>query len=325
MQKLIIGLPAGSLQSTTFELLAKAGFKVSASERSYFPMVDDPELDAMLIRAQEIAKYVEQGALDVGLTGHDWILESGADVREICELEYAKQGFAKVRWVLAVHNDSPFTDVSQLQGKRIATELVNVTRRYLDRNGIEADVLYSWGATEAKVPNLADAIVEATETGSSLRANNLTEIDTVLSQMGASLAATGMKPGAQIGLDTTNAAAGTFTRGTAIDDLSGGDNNSIGLAKLGEGQLILDASDVFGAKDADAAQRLLGKADAFLDEYDTQVRAAYKSKEETSEAVARALYFRYLKRTTAHVMNVLTSLVQPLDRLDHYDETKEDR
>ncbi|MDI6703999.1 MAG: ATP phosphoribosyltransferase [bacterium] len=178
--KLKIGLPKGSLQEATFEIFEKAGFKISVLKRSYFPKIDDPELEPMLIRAQEMARYVEEGVLDVGLTGKDWIMECEADVLEITDLIYAKQGLRPVRWVLAVPNDSQINSVDDLQGKRIATEVVNVTRDYLKRNGVNALVEFSWGATEAKPPELCDAIVELTETGSSLRANNLRIVDTVL-------------------------------------------------------------------------------------------------------------------------------------------------
>ncbi|PIU84054.1 MAG: ATP phosphoribosyltransferase [Elusimicrobia bacterium CG06_land_8_20_14_3_00_38_11] len=180
MNKLKIGLPKGSLQESTFELFKKAGIKIYASERSYFPSSDDEELEIMLVRSQEMAKYVEDGAFDAGITGYDWICESGADVREVCELLYAKSGFRPVRWVLAVPKDSKISSVKNLQGKRIATELVNVVKKYLLKNKVKAEVEFSWGATEAKTPSIVDAIVELTETGSSLRANNLKIIDEVL-------------------------------------------------------------------------------------------------------------------------------------------------
>ncbi len=180
MSKLILGLPKGSLQEATFGMFQKAGFKVSVGSRSYAPNVDDPEIEARLIRAQEISRYVELGVLDAGITGFDWIEENGSDVHEVADLIYAKQGMRPVRWVVAVHNDSPIKSVKDLQGKRIATEAVGLTRRYLAKNGVEADVEFSWGATEAKVPELVDAIVELTETGSSLRANNLRIMDVVL-------------------------------------------------------------------------------------------------------------------------------------------------
>jgi len=178
--KLVLGLPKGSLQEATFAMFKKAGYAVTCGSRSYVPQVDDPEIAARLIRAQEISRYVENGLLDCGLTGHDWICENGSDVVEIAELTYAKQGFRPVRWVLAVPNDSPIHDVRQLAGKRIATEAVGLTRAYLARHGVTAEVEFSWGATEVKAPDLVDAIVEITETGSSLRANNLRIVDTVL-------------------------------------------------------------------------------------------------------------------------------------------------
>ncbi|MBN1541667.1 ATP phosphoribosyltransferase [candidate division KSB1 bacterium] len=175
-----IGLPKGSLQESTLRLMAKAGFYFSVSQRSYFPSIDDENIQAILIRAQEIARYVQDGIFDVGLTGRDWVMETRADVQEICELTYAKLTMRPVRWVLAVPDASPIQTVKDLQGKRIATELVNLTRDYLDKNDVSADVEFSWGATEVKAPTLVDAIVEVTETGSSLRANNLRIIDTLL-------------------------------------------------------------------------------------------------------------------------------------------------
>jgi ATP phosphoribosyltransferase len=180
MNKLVLGLPKGSLQEATFAMLQKAGFKVSVGSRSYIPNVDDPEIEARLIRAQEMSRYVELGVLDAGITGFDWIQENGSDVHEVADLVYAKQGMRPVRWVVAVHNDSKIHSVKDLQGKRIATEAVGMTRRYLAKHGVEAQVEFSWGATEAKVPELVDAIVELTETGSSLRANNLRIMDVVL-------------------------------------------------------------------------------------------------------------------------------------------------
>jgi len=180
MNKLILGLPKGSLQDSTFAMFQKAGFKVSVGSRSYLPSVDDPEIEGRLIRAQEISRYVELGVLDAGITGFDWIQENGSDVHEVADLIYAKQGMRPVRWVLAVHNDSTVKSVKDLQGKRIATEAVGLTKRYLAQHGVEADVEFSWGATEVKVPELVDAIVELTETGSSLRANNLRIVDVVL-------------------------------------------------------------------------------------------------------------------------------------------------
>jgi ATP phosphoribosyltransferase len=179
--KLVLGLPKGSLQEATFAMMQKAGFKVTVGSRSYLPNVDDPEIDARLIRAQEISRYVELGTLDAGITGFDWIQENGSDVHEVADLIYAKQGMRPVRWVLAVHNDSPVQSVRDLEGKRIATEAVGLTKRYLAQHGVQAQVEFSWGATEVKVPELVDAIVELTETGSSLRANNLRIVDVVLS------------------------------------------------------------------------------------------------------------------------------------------------
>jgi len=161
-------------------MLAKAGFNVRAGSRSYMPRIDDDELDGRLIRAQEISRYVELGMLDAGITGHDWIVENGSDVVEVSELVYGKQGFRPVRWVLAVPEDSPVQSVADLEGKRIATEAVGLTQRYLDEKGIKAGVEFSWGATEVKAPDLVDAIVELTETGSSLRANNLRIVETLL-------------------------------------------------------------------------------------------------------------------------------------------------
>jgi ATP phosphoribosyltransferase len=168
-----LGLPAGSLQEATGELFRKAGYKITFASRSYYPNIDDPEIHCTLIRAQEMPRYVQDGSLDCGLTGHDWILENDAKVIELAELVFSKVSKRPVRWVLAVPNDSPVQSVKDLQGKRIATEVVNLTRRWLARHGVEAQVEFSWGATEVKPPRLADAIVEVTETGSSLRANNL--------------------------------------------------------------------------------------------------------------------------------------------------------
>lgn len=180
MNKLVLGLPKGSLQEATFLLMQKAGFNVRVSSRSYVPDVDDPEIQARLIRAQEISRYVELGVLDAGITGHDWIVENGSDVVEVTDLVYAKQGMRPVRWVVAVPEDSDINSVADLAGKRIATEAVGLTSRFLKEQGIEADVEFSWGATEVKAPELVDAIVELTETGSSLRANNLRILATVL-------------------------------------------------------------------------------------------------------------------------------------------------
>ena len=161
-------------------MLRKAGFNVNASSRSYIPRVDDPEIEARLIRAQEISRYVEHGMLDVGITGYDWVCENGSDVVEVQDMVYGKQGRKPVRWVLAVPNDSSISSVKDLQGKRIATEAVGLTKRYLEKNGVDAEVEFSWGATEVKVPELVDAIVEITETGSSLKANNLRIVETVM-------------------------------------------------------------------------------------------------------------------------------------------------
>jgi len=178
--KLKLGIPKGSLENATIDLFRRAGFAITTSSRSYFPGIDDPEIECMLIRAQEMARYVEDGILDAGLTGRDWIEENGADVVAVADLIYAKQSFGKVRWVLAVPEASSFKTVQDLEGKIIATELVATTKRYLASHGVTAKVEFSWGATEVKPPVLADAIVEVTETGSSLRANKLAIIDTVI-------------------------------------------------------------------------------------------------------------------------------------------------
>ncbi|MBE0426789.1 MAG: ATP phosphoribosyltransferase [Nitrospirae bacterium] len=175
-----LGLPKGSLQESTLKLFGKAGYHITISARSYYPTFDDPEIQAMLIRAQEMAGYVEAGILDCGLTGKDWILEQKASVHEVAELIYAKEGLRPVKWVIAVPNDSKIKTLKDLNGKRIATELVGFTRRYLKSKGVKAEVDFSWGATEVKPPHLADAIVELTETGTSLEANNLRVIDTIL-------------------------------------------------------------------------------------------------------------------------------------------------
>lgn len=175
-----MGIPKGSLENATIELLRRAGFNVSTSSRSYFPVIDDPEVECVLIRAQEMARYVENGLLDAGITGLDWVQENDATVHPVCDLVYAKQSFGKVRWVLAAPEASPFRSVQDLEGKIIATELVATTKRYLADRGVRAKVEFSWGATEVKPPELADAIVEVTETGSSLRANKLRILDTVL-------------------------------------------------------------------------------------------------------------------------------------------------
>ncbi len=178
--KLKLGIPKGSLENATIDLFRRAGFNITTSSRSYFPSVDDPELECMLIRAQEMARYVEDGVLDAGLTGRDWVEENEARVETVADLIYAKQSFGKVRWVLAAPEASPFRNVEDLQGKTIATELVATTKRYLASRGVQAKVEFSWGATEVKPPELADAIVEVTETGSSLRANKLRVIETIL-------------------------------------------------------------------------------------------------------------------------------------------------
>ena len=175
-----LGIPAGSLQEATAELFKKAGYTIKFPSRSYYPEIDDPEIECLLIRAQEMARYVEQGILDAGITGHDWVLETEADVHEICEMVFSKVSRRPVRWVLCVPDDSPVKSVKDLAGKRIATEAVGLTKRYLAKHGVEAKVEFSWGATEVKPPRLADAIVEVTETGSSLRANNLRIVEEVL-------------------------------------------------------------------------------------------------------------------------------------------------
>jgi ATP phosphoribosyltransferase len=180
MSLLRLGIPKGSLQEATVDLLARAGWKVTLSSRSYVPTIDDPEMDCLLVRAQEMARYVESGALDAGITGHDWVEETRADVVELAELIYAKQRLARVKWVLAVPEDSAIHEPRDLEGKVISTEVVGITEKYLARHGVKARVEFSWGATEVKAPELADAIVEVTETGSSLRANHLRILDTVL-------------------------------------------------------------------------------------------------------------------------------------------------
>ena len=178
--KIRLGIPKGSLQEATLQLFARAGLPIFLMSRSYFANTSDPEIECMLIRAQEMARYVEDGILDAGLTGKDWILENQAAVVEVADLVFAKQTMGKVRWVLAVPEKAPFQSIKDLEGKTIATELVKVTERYLTQNGVKAKVEFSWGATEVKPPVLADAIVEVTETGSSLRANGLRIIETVL-------------------------------------------------------------------------------------------------------------------------------------------------
>ena len=180
VNKLKIALPKGSLEEATYHLFKRAGFKINVNSRSYIPSIDDPEIEVVLFRPQEMSRYVEEGIVDCGLTGHDWIVENDSDVVELCELQYSKRTSNPVRWVLAVHETSPFKSVKDLNGKKVVTELVSVTKRYLKKNKVTAEVEFSWGATEAKPPRLADAIVEATETGSSLRANKLKIIDTVI-------------------------------------------------------------------------------------------------------------------------------------------------
>jgi ATP phosphoribosyltransferase len=175
-----LGLPKGSLQDSTFKMFEKAGYDLKLNSRSYFPTIDDPEIECVLLRAQEIASYVEDGVLDAGITGADWVKETNSDVEEIEELIYAKQGMKPVKWVLAVANESPIKDVKELEGKIIATEAVKITENFLKEKGVNAKVEFSWGATEIKARGLADAIVDVTETGSSLRANNLRVIDTIM-------------------------------------------------------------------------------------------------------------------------------------------------
>jgi ATP phosphoribosyltransferase len=180
MSLLKLGIPKGSLQEATIDLMSRAGWKIALSSRSYVPTIDDPEVSCLLVRAQEMARYVQSGALEAGITGHDWVVETNADVLELAELVYAKQRLARVKWVLAVPEDSAIREPKDLEGKVIATEVVGITEKYLERHGVKARVEFSWGATEVKVPQLADAIVEVTETGSSLRANRLRILDTVL-------------------------------------------------------------------------------------------------------------------------------------------------
>ncbi|MBI5307534.1 MAG: ATP phosphoribosyltransferase [Planctomycetes bacterium] len=180
MKKLYLGIPKGSLQEATLDMMKKAGYSVHVSSRSYYPTIDDEEISVRLIRPQDMARYVEKGIIDMGLTGADWVKESGSDVRVVVSLVYAKQQLTKVRWVLAVPEDSKVRTVLDLQGKKIATELVNVTRQYLAERGVVADIEFSHGATEAKAPDLVDAIVELTETGSSLRANKLRIVDIIM-------------------------------------------------------------------------------------------------------------------------------------------------
>jgi ATP phosphoribosyltransferase len=178
--RLKLGIPKGSLQDSSVELFARAGWRVTVNSRSYYPAIDDPDIECMLVRAQEMARYVGSGALDAGITGKDWILETESHVEEIAELVYSKTSLGRVRWVLAVAEDSPIQKVADLEGKVIATEAVRLTEKYLERHGVHARVEFSWGATEVKVPQLADAIVEVTETGASLRANHLRVVDTLL-------------------------------------------------------------------------------------------------------------------------------------------------
>lgn len=180
MSRLKLGIPKGSLQESTIQLFARAGWRITVNSRSYFPSIDDPEIECMLVRAQEMARYVGKGALDAGITGKDWILETDGKVREITELVYGKTGLGRVKWVLAVAEDSAVQKVEELEGKVIATEAVHLTERYLEKHEVHARVEFSWGATEVKVPQLADAIVEVTETGASLRANHLRIVDTLL-------------------------------------------------------------------------------------------------------------------------------------------------
>ena len=175
-----LGIPAGSLQEATAELFKKAGYSITFSSRSYYPSIDDDEIECLLIRAQEMARYVQQGVLDAGITGHDWVQETQADVHEVCELRFSKVSRRPVRWVLAVPEESGIQQVTDLEGKRIATEAVGLTKAWLAKHGVTAQVEFSWGATEVKPPRLADAIVEVTETGSSLRANNLRIVAEVL-------------------------------------------------------------------------------------------------------------------------------------------------
>ena len=178
--KLRLGIPKGSLQDATIALFERAGWRIFANGRSYFPTIDDKEIECMLIRAQEMARYVEKGVLDVGLTGIDWVVETGLDVKSVTSLVYSKQSRQKVRWVLAVPDDSPYQKAEDLSGKIIATELVEVSKRYFAEKKVPVKVEFSWGATEVKPPTLADAIIEVTETGSSLKANRLRIIDTVM-------------------------------------------------------------------------------------------------------------------------------------------------
>ena len=178
--KLKLGIPKGSLQNSTVELFKRAGFKINVDERSYFPSIDDEDIECMLIRAQEMSRYVEDGVLDAGLTGKDWVIENSSEVVEVADLVYSKTGFGKVKWVLAAPKGGKIKSVKDLKNKKIATEAVNLAKKYLEKNKVNAEVEFSWGATEVKPPKLADAIIEITETGSSLRANNLEIIDVVM-------------------------------------------------------------------------------------------------------------------------------------------------
>jgi len=180
MNKVILGIPKGSLQASTLEMMQKAGYRVEVGARSYYPLVDDEELQLRLIRPQDMPRFVTRGIIDAGLTGADWVAENECSVVNVAELLYAKQQLVPVRWVLAVHEDSSIRRVEDLQGKRISTELVNVTRKFLQQRGVQADIEFSHGATETKVPDLVDAIVELTETGASLQANRLRIVDTVM-------------------------------------------------------------------------------------------------------------------------------------------------
>jgi len=176
----MLGLPKGSLQDSTIALFGKAGFHIHVNSRSYKPSIDDPELDGRFLRAQEISRYVELGFFDCGLTGHDWVVENNSDVIEVCDLVYSRASNQQSRWVMAVPEDSPIRSVKDLEGKRISTEVVNLTRQFLEQHGVKAFIEFSWGATEVKVPDLVDAIVDLTETGSSLRANKLRIVETIL-------------------------------------------------------------------------------------------------------------------------------------------------
>jgi ATP phosphoribosyltransferase len=180
MKKLVIGLPKGSLQEATYALFKKAGFTIKGGSRSYFPAIDDDDIEIRILRSQEMSRYVEHGMLDAGITGLDWIEANGSDVVDLCSLVYSKQSKRPIRWVLAVPNDSDINSVKDLEGKTIATEGVGIVERWLEKNGVKAEVEFSWGATEVKVPDFVDAIVDITETGSSLRANNLRIVETIM-------------------------------------------------------------------------------------------------------------------------------------------------